>query len=67
ETQMPAHARACQRPTAPEPDCDRHGATSEGATEDERVRRVPLSRRVHAGAVAAFGYGVRTRAGVHAA
>src|SRR6266568_2791200 len=48
---MPAHARARQRPTAPEPDCDRHGGTSEGATEDERVWRVPLSRRVHAGSV----------------
>ena len=48
---MPAHARARQRHTALEPDCDRHGGTSEGATEDERVWRVPLSRRVHAGSV----------------
>src|SRR6266568_2176460 len=39
------------RHTAPEPDCDRHGGASAGATEEERVRRVPLSRRVHAGSV----------------
>src|SRR6266568_1761537 len=62
ETQTPAHARARQRPTAPEPDCDRHGATSEGATEDERVWRVPLSHRVHAGSVDRSGPNAATAA-----
>src|SRR6266536_2099695 len=59
---MPAHARARQRPTEPAPDCDRHGVTSEGATEDERVWRVPLSRRVHAGSVDRSGPNAATAA-----